>query len=225
MHKKTLTLCENYVKMKYTCAMKIPSLKEAERLLAEAEYANPGPWVSHSRNVATAARLVAVHHPRLDPEASFILGLLHDIGRREGVTHLRHQIDGYNFLMGLSYQDAARISLTHGFPIPELNVYNGNHDCSSAELTFLEEFLASVAYNEYDRLIQLCDAIALPAGFCLMEKRMVDVALRYGINDLTLRGWEARFQIKSEIETVIGRSIYQVLPGIVEGTFGVSLDR
>ena len=74
--------------------------------------------------------------------------------------------------------------------------------------------------NEYDRLIQLCDTISMPEGFCLMEKRIVDVALRLGVNELTLAGWEARFKIKAEIEAVIGQSIYRILPGIVEGTFG-----
>ena len=33
-----------------------------------------------------------------------------------------------------------------------------------------------------------------------MEKRIVDVALRLGINELTLAGWEARFKIKAEFE-------------------------
>ena len=32
--------------------LKIPSIAEAERLLAEAADANPGPWVMHSRYVA-----------------------------------------------------------------------------------------------------------------------------------------------------------------------------
>jgi hypothetical protein len=203
--------------------MKIPSRQEAERLLTEAARMNPGPWVAHSRYVALAASLIAQRHPRLDPDTAYILGLLHDIGRREGVTYICHLIDGYNFLNNLGYADAARPCLTHSFPIPDLYVYMGDHDCTASELRFLEEFLASVEFNEYDRLIQLCDGIAQPEGFCLLEKRIVDVALRYGINDHTVLGWKARFQIKAKIETAIGTSIYQILPGIVEGTFGESL--
>jgi len=41
-------------------------------------------------------------------------------------------------------------------------------------------------------------------------------------NAHTLRGWEARFQIKADIEAAIGCSIYQILPGVIEGTFGLS---
>jgi len=204
--------------------MKIPSLKEAELFIAEAEIVNPGPWAPHSKNVAKAAQLISNYHPRLDPDTAYILGLLHDIGRREGITHIRHLIDGYTFLQALGYDDAARISLTHSFPIADLNTYMGDRDCSPEELKFIEDFISTVEFNEYDRLIQLCDAIAPASGFCLIEKRMVDVALRLGINDLTLQGWQARFQIKDEMEATIGRSIYQILPGVIEGTFGTSLD-
>jgi hypothetical protein len=200
--------------------MKIPTLDEAEGFLAEAETMNPGPWAQHSRNVALAARLVAECHPRLDPQDAYILGLLHDIGRRAGAYHIRHLFDGYHFLQELGYEDAAWICLTHSFPIADINVYNGNRDCSADEVDFLVDFLAKIEFNAYDRLITICDGIAPPEGFCLLEKRMVDVALRYGINQHTLLGWRARFQIQAELEDTVGCSIYRLLPGVVHGTFG-----
>jgi len=203
--------------------MQIPSVEEAGNLLAEAQISNPGPWVQHSKNVARAARLIAERISELDPEVSFVLGLLHDIGRREGRFHIRHLVDGYRFLSHLGYEDAARISLTHSFPIPDLDAYMGERDCRPEDLQFLQEFIASVEFTRYDRLIQLCDAIAPPSGFCLMEKRMVDVALRLGINEVTLSGWQVRFQIMAEFDDAIGHSVYSILPGIVEGTFGVKL--
>jgi hypothetical protein len=203
--------------------MKIPTLAEAESFLAEAESMNPGPWVQHSRNVALAARLVAERHTRLDPRAAFILGLLHDIGRREGAYHIRHLFDGYYFLKELGHENAARICLTHSFPIADIDVYNGNLDCSTEELDFLRDYLAQVEFDDYDRLITICDGVAPPEGFCLLEKRMVDVALRYGINQHTLTGWRARFQIQAELQDAIGCSLYRLLPGIVEGTFGDDL--
>jgi len=46
------------------------------------------------------------------------------------------------------------------------------------------------------------------------------VALRYGINDFAVAKWKATFQIKQDFEAVIGRSIYDLLPGVVENTFG-----
>ena len=96
--------------------MTIPTLTQAQALLAEAETRNPGPWVAHSVNVAHAAQLIAQHHPTLDADRADILGLLHDIGRREGVTGMRHVVDGYTFLHNLGDAHAARIALTHSFP-------------------------------------------------------------------------------------------------------------
>lgn len=200
--------------------MNLPSKLEAIRLLEEAEKLNPGPWVSHSKNVATAASIISDHHPCLDAETAYVLGLLHDIGRREGKTYIRHLIDGYKFLDDLGYGDAARISITHSFPIPDLDAYIGERDCSSQDLEFIENFIGSTTPNEYDRLIQLCDSVSLPTGFCLLEKRIIDVAMRYGINDKSISSWQARFQIKERFEGEIGHSIYLVLPGIIEGTFG-----
>ena len=38
----------------------------------------------------------------------------------------------------------------------------------------METFVKNAVYDDYDRLVQLCDALALPSGFCLLEKRFVD---------------------------------------------------
>ena len=44
---------------------------------------------------------------------------------------------------------------------------------------FMKEFVANAVYDDYDRLVQLWDAWAMPSGFCLLEKRFVDVTMRY----------------------------------------------
>ena len=63
------------------------------------------------------------------------------------------------------------------------------------------------------------DALALPSGFCLIEKRLLDVALRRGFNAYTRDKWKAFLQIQQDFEAVIGQSIYDLLPGVVENTF------
>ena len=76
----------------------------------------------------------------------------------------------------------------------------------------------------YHRLIQLCDSLANATGFCLMEECMLDVGLRYGINAYSLRKWQATFGIKAHFKRQVPRrSVYSLLPGIVENTFGVAL--
>lgn len=199
--------------------MKIPSKGEAEVLLEQAASLNPGPWVSHSIYVAQAAEAIAARHPEMDPQAAYILGYLHDIGRREGVTSMRHAVDGYRYLVGLGYPDAGRICLTHSYPIKSAAAGSSIWDGTEEEYRFVQEYLDQIEFTLYDRLIQLCDSIALPDGFCLMEKRLVDVVRRYGFNDLTILKWDAFFNIKAEFEAAIGQSIYRLLPGVIENTF------
>jgi hypothetical protein len=199
---------------------RIPSFAQAHALLNDAAGRNPGPWVSHSLKVAQAARLIAERHPDLDGETAYIVGLLHDIGRREGVTGMRHALDGYRYLAGLGFADAGRVCLTHSFAVKRLEAIFGAWDCTPEELRFIEEALAQIELDDYDRLILLCDSLAMAEGFVLMEKRMLDVALRYGgVNEHVLDKWRETFRIKADFERAIGCPVYALLPGVVENTF------
>jgi hypothetical protein len=200
--------------------MNIPSLEQAETFLSEGQILNPGPWVQHSLFVGKAAEAIAQNHPKLDPQVAFILGYLHDIGRRAGMGDMRHTLEGYYFLIEKGFDYAARICLTHVFPIRDLNAVAGKWDCSKQEVDFLTEFLSCTEFDEYDRLIQLCDAIAIPSGFCLIEKRLIDVAFRHGVNDFSIPRWKAYMNIQKDFENIVGQSIYKLLPGVVENTFG-----
>jgi hypothetical protein len=119
--------------------MSIPNRHQANLLFREAETLNPGGWIAHSSLVSQAAEIIASHIPDLDPQAAGILGLLHDIGRRVGVTDF--------------------------------------------------------------------------------EKRLGDVTLRRGMNAATVDKWKATLQLKANFEARLGKSIYVLLPGIVENTF------
>ena len=204
--------------------MKIPTLQQAKALIEEAGKLNPGKWIDHSIHAARAAQRIARQHPALDPETAYILGLLHDIGRRKGIMQMRHSVEGYKFLMDQGFVDAARICLTHSFPYKEIHVICGKWDCTDEDIVLIQSYIDGIEYNEYDRLIQLCDVLALPTGFCLMEKRFVDVALRYGTSNYTILKWKAFFEIKNGLEKEIGRSVYSVLPGIIENTFELDVE-
>lgn len=88
------------------------------------------------------------------------------------------------------------------------------------EKQFVASYLEQIEYTTYDRLIQLCDALALSSGICLLEKRLIDVSLRYGVDEYTVPRWKGYFALKAEFDEAIGCSIYQVLAGVVENTFG-----
>ena len=60
----------------------LPDRKEAESFLRESEEIHPGPWADHCRTAAECAEKIARNCSGLDPEKAYIIGLLHDIGRR-----------------------------------------------------------------------------------------------------------------------------------------------
>ncbi|WBW94862.1 HD domain-containing protein [Oceanirhabdus sp. W0125-5] len=199
--------------------MKVPTIEKSIEYINYAKSTNPGEWIDHSYNVAIAARSIANECSDLDGNIAYVLGLLHDIGRHEGRVQLHHTVSGYNFLMKDGYEDAARIAITHSFVIPDIRVYGGKSDCTEEEIMFIKKYLNKVTYNDYDKLIQLCDNISLPEGVCLMEKRLLDVVMRYGFNDFTLKKWEKYLELRDYFSNKIGKSIYKVLEGVVETTF------
>jgi hypothetical protein len=202
--------------------MKRPSISEARELIAEGGRLNPGPWVDHSLVAADIARAVAERHPTLDPDDAYVLALLHDVGRtgsHPGVPDVRHILDGYRSMTEQGYEDCARVCLTHSFPIKQVEAFAGPWDCPLDEKQFVQSFLNQTEYGAYDRLVQMCDALALPTGPVLMEKRLVDVALRWSFNDLTIPKWRAFLALQRQFSTEIGISIYDLLPDVISNTF------
>ncbi|MBN1349156.1 HD domain-containing protein [candidate division KSB1 bacterium] len=200
--------------------MKVPNRDQAKSFLRNAEKSNPGPWVQHSLYVAEAAERIAAVHPDLCADLSYTLGCLHDIGRGAGVTEMRHIIDGYRMMQQQGFPGAARICITHSFPVKDVRVALGRWDCPETDRQFVVRYLEQIIYNQYDTLIQLCDALAMSSGFCLIEKRLMDVVMRRGMNAHTIKKWRMIFRLKEKFEAEIGRSVYAILPDVVENTFG-----
>ena len=187
----------------------LPTREQAEALLTEAEACNPGPWGDHSRVAARCAEKIAQNCRDLDPDKAYILGLLHDIGRKFGVGHLGHVSDGYSYMMSLGYDEAARICLTHSFNEPVLDSYIGMFDTTAEELKLIEDALKPVVMDEYDRLIQLCDAIAGSEGVLDIEERMNDVKRRYG--SYPQKKWDKNLELKRHFEEKMGKDLYSAV--------------
>lgn len=147
-----------------------PDRNNAELALEEASRSNPGPWVDHSRHVARACENIALRCAGMDAERAYTLGLLHDIGRYAGVSSERHLIDGYRYCMERGWDKAAQICISHAFMIQDIETSIGTFDMSEEDYLFMKEFVAGAAYDDYDRLVQLCDALALPTGFCFWKR-------------------------------------------------------
>ncbi len=198
--------------MELTCHIAETELERAGKL-------NPGNWTEHSRFVALACKNIAAQCGDLSPDRAYCFGLLHDIGRYAGVTSEKHLIDGYRFCMDRGWEKAAQICISHAFMIQDIKTSIGTFDVSDEEYLFMERFIKNAVYDDYDRLVQLCDALALPTGFCLLEKRFVDVAIRYGTPPVIVERWKKTLEIKDFFEQKINGSIYRLLPGVVENTF------
>lgn len=200
--------------------MCIPDREQANDYLIAAGRMNAGEWVNHSRYAALAAERIAEKIPGLDNEKAYVLGLLHDIGRRDGVSDLLHILKGYEFMITEGFPLVARISLTHSFVLKDAHKARNNWDGSEDQLLWLQNYLDAIEYDLYDRLIQLCDALAHSSGYWLIEKRIVDVAIRRGTSQYSMERWKKILLIKDEFDQLIGGNIYQLLPGVIKNTFG-----
>lgn len=185
----------------------LPTRMEAERILEESHEIFPGPWRNHSRNVAQCAEKIA-RHTGLDPEKAYVLGLLHDIGRRFGATQMAHVTDGYHFLKDKGYGEAARVCVTHSFADRDVNSYIGPKDVSEADFALIQATVES-EYDDYDRLIQLCDSLAMADGTIDLEARMDDIEARHGFYPPAKR--QAHYRLKEYFDSMSGVDLYTVL--------------
>ena len=190
----------------------LPTKEEALNELRIAGELNPGPWTKLSENVGIAARNIAQKIEGLDEDKAYIIGVLHDIGRRVGIVDIpTHVYEGYKFCMEKGWDEAARICMTHSY-LRMKDEFNYEPD-SDVEKE-IKNYIIDCETDDYDRLIQLCDALAVDYGFVILEKRFVDVTRRYGIMEEYIKGWEVAFDIKEHFEEMMGCSIYDVLPDV-----------
>ena len=197
-----------YVRIANPGKGRYPSAEEARRLLAEAEQCNPGPWGDHSRTAAHCAERIA-RYAGLCPEKAYVLGLLHDIGRKFGKRHLGHVSDGYTYMTELGYPDAARICLTHSFNDMRIERYVGRFDTTEEETALIRRKLAETVPDDYDSLIQLCDAISGAEGVMDIIDRMSDVKRRYG--DYDPAKWNRNLELKAYFEGRMHRDLYEAV--------------
>ncbi|HDR8183914.1 TPA: HD domain-containing protein [Bacillus thuringiensis] len=194
----------------------------AKELLEWAYEQNPGPWFEHSLYVAHATENIIIELIKkgydLDADIAYNAALLHDIGRYKGFTKsVIHSYDGYMYMNDLGYTGNAIICVTHSFPC------KNEHIDIAAEWNLVPDHMKSrlVAilnehsnYDLYNKVITLCDALADADGFTTLERRLISVGLRHGTTSHTSLHWKGFYAIKKELEVLIGKSIYTVLPDV-----------
>lgn len=78
----------------------------------------------------------------------------------------------------------------------------------------VEDYLKSIEYNGYDLLIQLCDALSTDKGFCILERKMVNSAIKFGVKDILVKKWESTLKLKEYFDRKTNCPVYSLLPGI-----------
>ena len=194
----------------------------AKELLEWAYEQNPGPWFEHSLHVAHATENIIIELIKngynLDADIAYNAALLHDIGRYKGFTKsVIHSYDGYMYMNDLGYTGNAVICVTHSFPC------KNEHIDIAAEWSLVPDYMRiqlveilneHCNYDLYNKVITLCDALADADGFTTLERRLISVGLRHGTTSHTSLHWKGFYAIKKELEALIGKSIYTVLPDV-----------
>lgn len=194
----------------------LPTIEEAKIELEIAEKLNPGPWIEHSLNVGVAARNIAKKVLGMDANKAYIVGMLHDIGRRVGIVNTpQHVYEGYKYAITKGWDEVARVCMTHSYPLMKDEF---DYTPETEEEIAIKEYIMNCQADDYDKLIQIADALATDYGFVILEKRFVDVTRRYGIMENYIKGWEITFQNKEYFEQQMVCSIYDVLPDIEKTT-------
>lgn len=142
----------------------LPTREEALKLIRDGLLFNPGLWGKHCLTAAHCAEKIASACGDMDVEKAYILGLLHDIGRKFDVT--------------------------------------------DEELIIIKTELAKTIYDEYDRLIQLCDCLAGAEGVLDIENRMNDVKKRYGFYPQDK--WNSNMNLKQYFEGKMNKDVYLI---------------
>lgn len=181
----------------------------AENFLLEAKRTNDGAWIQHSFYVAKLAEKIA-GKAGMDSEKAYIIGLLHDIGRKNGDMQARHAIEGYKILSDIGFDDGAKICLTHTFQYKDVEAIYDTWDCSTEEKQFIKEYLSVAVFDDYDKLIQLCDALSLANGYCYAEKKMINSVIKFGFKDTTISKWEAILSLKEYFDKKTGVDVYSL---------------
>ena len=90
--------------------------------------------------------------------------------------------------------------------------YIGKFDITEEETEELRLALAAMKFDEYDKLIQLCDSLAAAEGVVDMKERMEDIRRRYG--QYPQSKWDKNMELKTYFEQKAGKDIYTVVGGI-----------
>ena len=197
--------------------MKLTSEKALELLNEARGMAKDDYWIEHSICVGNTAAVIA-KALNLDEDMAKTLGYIHDIGKRNGYGPgvIPHGIGGYEYLLNLGYdEDYVSICLTHSYLNNDINcVAGGIPNKDRYKYNFVKDFVKEHEYTILEKLINLCDLMCCKETMT-MEKRLINLALRYGVFSNTVYHLTEAQKLKQYFDDMLGYNLYQLFPDII----------
>ena len=169
--------------------MSYPDLKEAIVLWQESlsgVISNSSPqsareYIFHTTGIAKAASLIAAKCG-LNEKTAYITGLLHDWGKiqKQQVTGKSHFMVGYDKMLSIGFDGVARICLTHSFPDADFD-FADYPSYPVVDLQRAKQLISQIKYDDYDRLIQLCDIFFEATSKISYQRRIACIRNRYNL--------------------------------------------
>lgn len=169
-------------------------------------------YIYHTTGVADSAYKIA-QKCNLNPQKAYILGLLHDYGKiqDEKQTGIPHFFVGYDKMNKDGFSDVANVCLTHSFPIKDFSL----SDYSSYNINYLNKvktILSQYEYDDYDRLIQLCDIFLEGMNKISYQKRIECIRNRYNLTKEQTKVLESGAKLNKEyFDNLCGCDVYDIL--------------
>ena len=166
----------------------------------------------HTMGVASAAEKIAQQIPTMDKEKAFVLGLLHDYGKRinERIEGYFHGREGYEQMMKMGYPDVAKVCLTHTFSTR--NFSDEDYSYPQEWKDWAHQMLNKITYDDYDYLIILCDKLFDGLSIVSISKRVRDIVERYHLGKRQEESLiKESMKLKEYFDQKTGQDIYQLL--------------
>lgn len=81
-------------------------------------------------------------------------------------------------------------------------------DFTWSERSFVSGFIRQTEYDEYDRLIQLCDFLGLPDRICRVQERIEDILTRTpDVGPAHMRNMNYKYRLQRQFERRLGMSL------------------
>ena len=200
--------------------MTLPTLEQAHRLVAgladeiNAMHIRKADSFGHYLRVAQNAQGLAKTLPHLNPEKAYIMGLVHDYGQADERKNKKyfHGLIGYQKLMAMGYDEAARACLVHSFFEWEKITPECYHSYDKDAILECARLLSQRPFDDYDRLIHLADLMAVGHHLVTIDIRFEYLAATYRISEkMVAQKYFMACKLKNYFDVLCGRDVYDIL--------------